>query len=308
MKFLTAFILVSGNLICSIGMAQMGNFVDSIVGQFGSASYKQYNIGIATPTTADSAQLEIVSEAWTCFPVICNFRSIIWFDVSKFSQSLFLDSAKLMLTPTLNNINGIPGTPMYGTANASEVYLNISPIPGIVTWNNQPQVDLGNVSIIKATNSNSITDIDITIFVEKWIKGLRPNYGITMRLQNEIHYNSMIFHSGKSTIQNAPKLKIYYHTNDSGIAQTPNTTTYIGYNYTDDGFTIFFNDDIGSLAENIEVEIFDDIARLVYAQPYNFRASNQLSLSANKINMAAGNYFVRLGNEKYQKVLRLLVN
>lgn len=234
----------------------------TIQGDKFSPQYKQYNLDDATPFASDSTQLEIVSEAWTCGPP-CNFRSLIWFDISALPLNATIVSAMLTITPKLNNVNGIPGSPMYGNANASVLRKNITPIAANPNWNNKPNTTTANEKLILATNSNSPVVIDMLDFTIDWHANSTNNYGITIQQQIEQAYNSMIFHSGTAAQNLQPQLEICY-TNNCSVFSSREVTAHDAFVWSNNANTNFDNTPDLPLLSGTYLNISDTIRSLLY--------------------------------------------
>jgi len=188
------------------------------MGSLTNAKFKHYNVVSSTPVTTDSSQLEVVTAAWTCGGVPCNFRSLFYFDLKTFSTTTKVVSAEFTLTPKTNNFTGVPGSPMYGNNNQAILSRNVKPIALNANWSNAPPWDVASYKTIPSTNTNNPFTIDVTDFVQFWIAKPDSNFGTTFKINVESHYQSMLLNSGTSNPTLQPKLEIcYIKSNDTTV-------------------------------------------------------------------------------------------
>ena len=175
--------------------------------------------------------------------------------------------------------------------------------PSIATWNTKPSVTTENQVILPQSSSafQDYLEIDVTNLFLPMIQNSNKNFGIQMKLVNEIPTNVMIFCSTNYTDKSKhPKLTIYYE-EDNPVVTNPNTSVpkdsskttipavtcdseekiYIPNSFSpnDDGindnFTIFSNKDL----EINYLRIFDRWGNLVFEQKesltnYDFQGWN----------------------------------
>lgn len=82
-----------------------------------------------------------------------------------------------------------------------------------VTWSTQPSVGT-EIDIAQITNlTQNSPDINITNWVKDWIANPNTNYGMRLKLENEIYYTTMTFcSSDNADVARRPKLLIEYKT------------------------------------------------------------------------------------------------
>lgn len=195
----------------------------TIKGDPNSGLYAQLLLDSKYGYAADYAQTEIVSAAWTCsasgFPT-CNFRGLFKYDVSAVPSNAIVTSAKLYLYAKTNNINGLSGSPTYGSANTSllQKVTQLWSVTG-TGWLNQPAATSTNQKTLAQSTSNAQNyTVDVTDFVQGWVSDAATNYGMLLRLASEQYYNSMIFNSGQAADELKPRLEICYTLADTCIA------------------------------------------------------------------------------------------
>lgn len=203
------------------GFFQLANAADTtcltIKGSAKNLLYTQVLLASFGDYNADTTQPEIVSEAWTCdgmgFP-ICNFRTLLKYDVSSIPAGVYITSAKLYLYAKSNALNGDHVNPMYGSSNTSLLQKVTAPWSAAgVGWLNQPAATTGSQkTLAQSTSSHQNYVVNITDFVQGWVNNPATNYGMLLRQQTEVAYNSMIFNSGQAADSLQPTLVICYTT------------------------------------------------------------------------------------------------
>ena len=188
----------------------------AINGDTNSGLFSQLLLDSKYGYAADTSQPEIVSAAWTCnaqgFPV-CDFRGLFKYDISSVPANAVVQSAKLYLYAKTNNINGVSGSPTYGSANSSLLQKVIQPWQvGNTGWLNQPEAtNINQKTLAQSTSNAQNYVVDVTDFVQDWVSHPETNYGMLLRLVTEQYYNSMIFHSGQAPDSLRPRLEICYN-------------------------------------------------------------------------------------------------
>ncbi len=142
-------------------------------------------------------------------------RSLIKFDLSSVPAGITITSASLNLYSNPQQLNGnIALGPMYGNANASNLYMVTSPCElSTVNWNNEPFVDLNNPVYLPVSTNNyqDYTGIDVTSVVQQWINNPATNFGWLMEIMTPTYYNSMIFCSANfADSTKRPALEVCY--------------------------------------------------------------------------------------------------
>lgn len=102
----------------------------------------------------------------------------------------------------------------FGNANNSKFLLiNQAWNASTVTWNSQPNAN-ENVFISLPQSTSNIQDylaLDATAVVSFWISNPTLNFGLKLKLDNEVVSNGLLFHSANSPDQaKHPVLRIYY--------------------------------------------------------------------------------------------------
>ncbi len=134
-----------------------------------------------------------------------TYRSLIEFDLSSIPSESIVESATL-------KVFGIQHNPLT-RSNASWLQLVTSSWhEDTVTWNSRPTSETtGQVSLPGSTSSTEDYEIDITDFVQDWISGEVSNYGLILRLQDEIKWTHLVFGSSDYSDQaKHPMLEIIF--------------------------------------------------------------------------------------------------
>lgn len=175
------------------------------------------------PNYGFSHPAEITSIAWTNnaegFSVFNN-RTLMRYDVSDVPANATINSARLYLYAKKNPLNGNKVDPMFGSNNVS-LLQNITSkwdTTGVATgWNNQPSISSTTQKVLaKSTSTTQDYVVDITDFAQRWINKPDSNFGMLLRLQTEIAYNSMIFEGdAAAAFEMQPRLEICYSNNST---------------------------------------------------------------------------------------------
>lgn len=163
----------------------------------------------------DSLSSDFGAVQWTCGGTPCEMRSLIQFDLSSIPVGITITSASLNLYANPQQLNGnIALGPMYGSANASNLYMVTSPWQlSTVNWNNEPFIDLNNPVYLPASTNNyqDYLGIDVTSVVQQWVTNPATNYGWLMEIMAPTYYNSMIFCSANfADSTKRPALEVCY--------------------------------------------------------------------------------------------------
>ena len=165
----------------------------------------------------DTSGTELYAFAWTATSIgIPNYngRSLIKYDLSQLPSNAIVKSAKLYLYAKLKNLNGVSGSPTYGTNNIGllqKVYSHWK--MDSTNYFTPLVVDTATEVILpKSTNTTENYIADITAYAQNWVSKPDSNNGMLFRLQTENDpYNSLIFESGlASDTTKRPRLEICY--------------------------------------------------------------------------------------------------
>lgn len=159
---------------------------------------------------------EIGAEAWTKNGSPVVLRAVFKFNFSSIPSSATIKNAKLSLYSHPGPINGHHSDEVranYGSDNSMLIQkVTEAWNPETLKFNNQPSSSSTNQVVIPSTNKAflDLVEIDVTQLV-KDMTGPNSNYGFSLRLQNEVYYNSRIFASSEySDAAKHPKLVIVY--------------------------------------------------------------------------------------------------
>jgi len=165
----------------------------------------------------DTSGTELYAFAWTATSIGIpdyNGRSLIKYDLSQLPSNAIVKSAKLYLYAKLKNLNGVSGSPTYGTNNIGllqKVYSHWK--MDSTNYFTPLVVDTATEVILpKSTNTTENYIADITAYAQNWVSKPDSNNGMLFRLQTENDpYNSLIFESGlASDTTKRPRLEICY--------------------------------------------------------------------------------------------------
>jgi hypothetical protein len=167
------------------------------------------------PTGNCDVCLQLTMGAWTHFGNPENTRTFLKFiDLNTIPSGAKIISAKLSLWAMPNPGSGNFIDPHYGTSNTVLVQrITSNWTLATVNWNNQPASTTENQVILPQTTSNFQNDlnIDVTKLISEMHQ--KGNYGMAMRLQNEVIYNTRQYISSKhDDAAKRPKLSVIYST------------------------------------------------------------------------------------------------
>lgn len=200
----TVSVIVKGPTSVTLTLQPDNNPDEVII--FGNSSINE--TGAVTP--------EIGAAAWTKNGDPIALRGALKFDLSSIPATATIKSAKLSLFSHPSPINGHQTDEVranYGSNNTMLIQrLTDAWNPATMTFNNQPSSTSTNQVVIPSTNQAflDLIDIDVTQLV-KDMTGSNANYGFSLRLQNEVYYNSRIFATSEfSDTSKHPKLVVVY--------------------------------------------------------------------------------------------------
>ena len=213
---------------------------DSSLVLIGSPSNKLFQTSafLNDPTAGpngDTSGTELYAFAWTANSIgipYYNGRSLIKYDISQIPAGAVVKSAKLYLYAKLKNINGVLGSPTYGTNNTALLQKVFTPwtLPN-VNYYTKLSVDTATQVILPESTSPTENYVaDITAYAQSWVNSPATNNGLLFRMQTESDpYNSMIFESGlASDSSKRPRLEICYSVPPVSADTTHQTITFYG--------------------------------------------------------------------------------
>jgi PKD domain/Secretion system C-terminal sorting domain len=274
-----------------------------------SGKYQQIFLDSKSPNASDTTQPELGAAAWTCnsqgFP-ICNFRSLFRYELGSIPANAKITGAKLYLYAKSNNINGIGGSPTFGNNNTTLLQQVTEPWTVTGThWSNQPAVTTQHEKVLpQSTSPVQNYSIDVSDFVQYWIKHPEKNYGLLLRMQTEEYYNSMIFNSGQAPDSLKPRLEICYETNGPAdpavqIKLYPNPTTgpILVWVFTPD------------VTEG-DVKLYDlqgNFKQVIKSSLQFYAGVNVIQLQINRSSVPSGTYFIKVRVGNTDKTFKILV-
>ena len=213
---------------------------DSSLVLIGSPSNKLFQTSafLNDPTAGpngDTSGTELYAFAWTANNIgipYYNGRSLIKYDISQIPAGAVVKSARLYLYAKLKNINGVLGSPTYGTNNTALLQKVFTPwtLPN-VNYYTKLSVDTATQVILPESTSPTENYVaDITAYAQSWVNSPATNNGLLFRMQTESDpYNSMIFESGlASDSSKRPRLEICYSIPPVSADTSHQTITFYG--------------------------------------------------------------------------------
>ncbi|OQP57970.1 DNRLRE domain-containing protein [Niastella populi] len=274
-----------------------------------SGKFKQLFLDSNAPFASDTTQPELGAAAWTCnaggYP-ICDFRSLFRYELSSLPTHTRITSAKLHLYAKTNNINGVYGSPTYGSNNTGLLQEVTAPwTVGGTGWNNQPATTTARQKQLTQSSSTAQNYVvDITDFVQTWVKHPEQNNGMLLRLQSEQYYNSLIFNSGQAPDSLKPRLEICYQIEDADsnnveVKLYPNPTTgpllaWVYTNSAQKGAASLYD-----LRGNLKQVLKHSISYYV--------GVNVITFNINRVSVPAGQYYVKIQVGGTIKTFKIMV-
>lgn len=164
--------------------------------------------GLAGKTTINYGTLTTMrSQAWTSGGLVNNQRSLIKFSLDQVPNNAVIESATL-------HLKGAEHYPLNKVNDSRLYFVEENWSESSVNWENQPLISTNIWAPVSGTTygqvSNENRDVDITEIVKKWQSGI-DNNGLMLKLDNEVYYTRMYFHSNDAIIEdNRPVLEIEY--------------------------------------------------------------------------------------------------
>lgn len=201
----------------------------TMVGSSSNPAFTFDGLNSNSPNVGGASLPDLMAAAWTCqaihFPT-CNFRTLFKWDLtSQIPAGATIASATLNLYANTQSVNGQPGLPDYGNANACWLSRVTSPWAAATTgWNNPPSVSTTDRKTLPQSSSQTQNySVDVTSFVSQWLASPSTNYGMLLQLQNETYYNSLIFGGPSGPSGLYPTLQICYTTSAGSNSPTVNS-------------------------------------------------------------------------------------
>lgn len=161
----------------------------------------------------------ISSTAWTASGYKTYWRNILKFNLTDIPTNTHILEARLILQsdPNVTSSSAYNGNSQLSGSNAFYLEeITSSWDPSTVTWNTQPSTTTSNrIWIGPSESTTENISIDISDFVVDWVQNPSANYGMLMKLENEVYYRSRNYAStnhSDSTLH--PKIQIIVATED----------------------------------------------------------------------------------------------
>jgi hypothetical protein len=267
-----------------------------IKGSRATGNFKHLLLDHRYATQADTSQIEMAAAAWTCNnqgSPTCNLRSLFRFELGNIPSNANITSARLYLYAKTNNINGYYGNPTYGANNTAL----LQKVTGSWTtagtgWGNQPAVTADRQKVLsQSTLPAQNYVIDVSDFVQGWVKHPETNNGMLLRLQAEQYYNSMVFNCGQAPDSLQPRLEICYAANqpdsnrvDVKLYPNPTTGPLLAWIFT-------------SNAQAGDIKLYDmygSLKQTLKSSVHYYAGVNVIAMEINRTQVQRGNYFVKI--------------
>lgn len=143
----------------------------------------------------------IASTAWTHSGSQISYRTLLKFDVSAIPAGTVVQSATLYLYSDPANTSGeISNQPLSGSNAFYLEKVSQNWNPTAVTWNSQPvTTTTGRVWTGPSSSGTENITVNITALVQDMINSPSANYGLMMKLENEVYYRSRSYASTNHT-------------------------------------------------------------------------------------------------------------
>ncbi len=172
----------------------------------------EFNFAVLGGVNASSHITELVAASWTNGGVPLTVRGAFKFNLNNIPSNATLISAKLSLYSNPTPLNG-PGTGASNSGTNNSIWIRrlTSNWTTSTPWVSQPAADSSTEVSIPHTSLPSLDLIDVN--VKPMVESMRVNgnYGIIIRLQDEVIYNIRNFASSThSEAAKHPKLVLVY--------------------------------------------------------------------------------------------------
>ncbi|MES2776897.1 MAG: DNRLRE domain-containing protein [Bacteroidota bacterium] len=195
------------------GIPQWGNCASDSLVIKPANNPNESSIGTNFANVPGTPDTQLTPQAWTAGGNPLTQRTIIKHNLSSLPLGAVIDSAKLYLFAMPEPHGGNLVDPHSGSSNACLVQRITSTwtSPSPFTWNSPPAIStINQVAIPQSTSSFQNSVLDVTNLIKDLVTN--GNYGLLIRLQNEVIYNIRQFASSwYSDASKHPKLIIYYH-------------------------------------------------------------------------------------------------
>jgi len=181
---------------CTDSLNKPVNITSCMIFQPGQAGDSVQNVVSAYPSVNQVLPVDFFAAQWTFNGSPGEDVGLLKFDLSAIPSGTSVISASLSLTVDSASSEGRPGQPTFGTANACYLQQLTAPWASAdVNWDNQPLATTTNQVLLPQSTSASedYPDINITPFVQNWVRYPAQNYGLRLKMIGTAYYNSMIF-------------------------------------------------------------------------------------------------------------------
>ena len=148
-------------------------------------------------TTNYNTYPRIASTAWTHSGSQISYRTLLKFDLSSIPEGTTVQSATLYFYSDPANTSGEISNHALSGSNAFYLQkVTQAWTPSTVTWNTQPTTSTtGRVWVGPSTSATENITVNLTTLVQDMINSPATNYGLMMKLENEVYYRSRSYAS-----------------------------------------------------------------------------------------------------------------
>lgn len=235
LAFCILFIAITAGAQTSVTVTTGGSWKDALL--LTSARPSE----VAYATTNYNTYPRIAATTWTHAGSVIQYRSLLRFELGVIPTGSVVQSAVLYLKSDPANAGGeISNDPLSGSNALFVEKVMQAWDAATVTWNTQPPTTTANrVLIDQSLSYTENIQVNITGLVQEMVNGPATNYGIMLKLQNEVQFRSRSYAStDHANAALHPRLEIVYTPaayycikdgdwNDAIWSADPNATTGI---------------------------------------------------------------------------------
>lgn len=187
------------------------------------ATIHKYEGNLNTANTNYVNFPRISATAWTASGSRTFYRNLLKFDLSDIPAGTIVLEAVLIFNsdPAVTSSSAYNGNSQLSGSNAFYLERVINSWnQSTVTWNNQPSTTTtGRVWVEPSETSTENIEFDVTKHLQYWVDNPTLNYGLLMKLENEVYYRARNYAStNHSNSALHPKLRITLLT-EGGISE-----------------------------------------------------------------------------------------
>lgn len=146
--------------------------------------------------------------SWTTGGLFNHSRGLVWFDLTSIPSGTSIKKAVLSLYwIKYGNLAEHTGENAFSVFRINEPWDETT-----VTWNSQPLVSrTDSIVVTKSTSVTQTYQVDVTSYIQGMINNPSGNYGLLLKLNQEIPYKLVVVASSDYSDEvKRPKLVVYY--------------------------------------------------------------------------------------------------